>query len=131
MNREPGPVERVVANAAPVHRSQHRAAAIVQAVRRPFTFTRDDIEVRVREVRLKGRLLEVTVEARDERGPLPTSNPYQFLNPPVMVQVGTEQQLVEGGFEEVPVYEENPEAALQEIVFEAVISYARGAGWQS
>lgn len=94
------------------------ARDLARANQRPFSFTKDGVTIDVHDVRFGNPFLVVEVSAHDANGDLPVSNPYMFANPPVLVPDGS-------------FFRRDEREALKQIVYDAVVGWARSNGWPS
>lgn len=83
------------------------------------TFIYKGIRLTVSKVEIvRGDVLSCRVAASDTRGTLPLDNPYEFVNPPVMV-TKSGRGLVE-----------DPKIAFQRALGDVVLYVARREGWK-
>ena len=105
---------------------QHRLACeALLAVTLPNTFSRLGIDVTVlQQHRVSGRVLEVDVSASKNGVPLKTSNPFQFLNPPVCAPNGTYRKGFASKGEPIDIMNEseNPLEALKIAIAHSIIA---------
>lgn len=129
-----GQIERELEKLGPDERRVRKAEVFASLKSGSFTFQRDNIRFTLSNWERKGNVFRVHATAADSNGALPlhdTDNPFEFVNPPLMVPTGTwRKENVNGQEVDVPNVEESPLEALRIIVFEAVTTRARARGWR-
>lgn len=90
---------------------------------KPHKFSRDGLDVEIVEVSTTGNLLRVVAKAARNGIELPVNNPLLYQNPPIMVPDGTFETVIDGDTKlprRQSNFAENPQEALQQIVFETI-----------
>jgi hypothetical protein len=126
----PGPIETSLAGKTSTQRATMKATAIRSAKGAGYSYTLDGITITLTGAPVlvaNGTGVSLTLSATSPTGPLPLDNPYIFINPPVKVPNGT-WRVVNGVDREN--YKEDIVEALQRMVLDAVLLFARQRGWQ-
>lgn len=132
------PVADEIQGMTPEEKAQRKAEKFVEHAEEQgesYTYELNGLTITVSNPVLFNSLaVQVDVEAHDANGPIPTDNPYRFINPPIMVPDKNGDYSVIVGEDENgdPIYKyfrEDIIAALMQIVYEAVVVVARKKGW--
>lgn len=109
---------------------KHRLKTDEHCTTKPFTFTKNGFQIKVKEISkeisgLEMGLLKIVVEVKKNGVPVFVDNPLYYKNPPITVPDGT-TSLVQGNVElgggmiEVDNYKVDVKEAMKRIIFDTV-----------